>query len=366
MGVDDIARSIAASGLEGAQEVWPSAPLTDVDWRLLLRRVREERLAGLLVRALERGTLPVTEEQVSQARTEHFDGVCRVLMLETGALQVVRLLSAAGVTPRVLKGAAVARLDYPDPDLRLFVDVDLIVSSAQFDRAAATLTAAGCVRPHKQPRPGFDRRFNKGASFIADERFVVDLHRTFVMGPFGLRVDLDDVWGPGSPFSIGGTELHALDGELRFLHACFHTALGDSVPRLVPQRDVAQMLTNGRLDVARVTDLMRRWDVEVVVATAVSHTWRTLRLAASPPLVDWALGYRPPARAVREMALYLDPNRSYARTSFGALRVVPGLRDKMAFLYALAFPERSYVEGRYASPRERWWQALRAVARLER
>ncbi|MGY1797425.1 nucleotidyltransferase family protein [Blastococcus sp. SYSU D00868] len=324
---------------------------------------RHERLAGLLAAAVETGSLPATGQQAAQARREHVEWACRAMAIEQGALEVLGRLSAAGVRVRLLKGAAVAHLDYPDPALRHFVDVDLLVPSAEFDRAVATLTAAGHTRRHLQPRPGFDRRFSKGTSFVSPEGLPVDLHRTFVMGPFGLRVDLDDLWGPGDAFTIGTTRVPALDPEARFLHACFHTALGDVPPRLVPQRDTAQMLLNGSLDLRRVGELMHRWRAEPVVAAALVHTWRTLPLADRPPLVEWALAYRPSARSRRELALYAhpDPDGSYARTSLGALRAVPGVRGKVAFGYALAFPERSYVEGRYRSPGQRLWRAVRAV-----
>jgi hypothetical protein len=361
----EIARSIAASGLSCTQSVWPSKTLDDDAWAELVHLVRKQRLSGLLVHAITHGELPATQRQTAQARSEHFDAVARVLVIEAGALEIIGKLAAAGVAARMLKGSAVARLDYPDPSLRLFVDVDLLVSSAQFDDAVAALTSAGHVRRHRQPRPGFDRRFNKGTTFLGHERFEIDLHRTFVMGPFGLRVNLDDLWGPGSTFLIEGTEVQALDPELRFLHACYHTALGDVVPRLVPQRDVAQMLLHGRLDLERVDSLMRRWQAEPVVAKAVSHTWRTLRLTDSTGLVEWALMYRPSARSLRELALYTYPDHSYARKSLGALRAVRGIRGKVAFTYALAFPQRSYVEGRYASARQRWWNALRETGRSQ-
>jgi hypothetical protein len=356
--------SIAASGLHGAPGIWPVEPLATDVWAELVQRVRAERLSGFLVHAIGSGALAVTEQQAAQAKREHLVAVGRVLGIETGSLEIIRQLSAAGVRARVLKGPAVANLDYPDPALRLFVDIDLIVRSEEFDRAVTALTEAGHRRRHRQPRPGFDRRFSKGTSFVAHERLDIDLHRTFVMGPYGLRVQLDDLWGPGSTFRLGGTQVEALDPEVRFLHACFHTALGDVVPRLVPQRDVAQMLLNGRLDLDRVDSLMRRWQAEAVVAKAVAHTWSTLGLQDSSAWIDRVRRAPVSAHAERQLALYSDPHGSYTRKSLGALRAVPGIRDKAAFAYALTFPEPSYVEGRYTSPRQRWWKALRQVARL--
>ncbi len=358
----DFARSVAASGLSHTDGVWPDAPLDEGRWGELLDVVREQRLAGLLVHAISNRSLPAMPYQLAQARTEHFIATARVVSIETSMLQVVGQLREAGVDVRVLKGSAVANLDYPDPALRHFIDIDLLVRSSQFDRAVAALTAAGHVRRHPQPRAGFDRRFSKGTSFILAGRLGIDLHRTFVMGPFGLRVRLEDLWGQGDSFSVGGIELLALAPELRFLHACFHAALGDAVPRLVPQRDVAQMLQNNGLDLRRVEELMHDWRAEAVVARAVSHAWHTLRIRDSSKFVESALGYRPSSRAARELALYSHHEGSYARKSLGALLAVPGLRSKAAFARALAFPDRSYVAGRYSSAWGRWWNALRSAA----
>ena len=105
--------------------------------------------------------------------------------------------------------------------------------SEQFDDAVAALARAGHHRRFPQPRPGFDRRFSKGTSFVTDEGTEIDLHRTFAMGPFGLTMKLDDLWARASTFRVGGVDLHALGREERFLHTCFHASLGDNPPRLL-------------------------------------------------------------------------------------------------------------------------------------
>jgi len=50
-------------------------------------------------------------------------------------LRAAVLLSAADVSLRVLKGPAAAALDYPDPTMRAFVDIDILIRSEEFDRA---------------------------------------------------------------------------------------------------------------------------------------------------------------------------------------------------------------------------------------
>lgn len=359
---EDVLTSVAGHGIPGAMGRWPDEPLDASGWSSLTSRVRAQRLSGLLVESIASGSLPTTPTQAEAAAEAHFHAACDSLRLESGLLGVVETLQAAGVQARVLKGSAVAHLDYPDPAQRLFGDIDLIVRSEQFDDAVAVLSENGNHRRYPQPRAGFDRRFSKGTSFRTADRLEIDLHRTFVMGPYGLRVDLDEVWRTESRFELAGRSLSALDNEVRFVHACFHAALGDVVPRLVPQRDVVQMLLSNRVDVARVRSIAQHWQAEPVVARAVAYAWQTLRIADVTALSSWAHRYVPSDRAQRELAVYTDLNGSYAAKSLAAIRALPSVRDKAAFALCLTFPERAYVTGRHSGPRDRWQRGLRALA----
>lgn len=355
-GLPDLAPAVAAVGLPGSLHAFPDHPLDPQAWARLLARAREQRLAGLLLSALDDGSLPSTEDQREAAATLHVEQMRTVLHLEAELLDAIDALRQVGVDVRVIKGSAVAHLDYPDPALRAFVDVDLLVRGSQFDLAVAALLRAGHTRRFPQPRPGFDARFSKGASFKTPRGAEIDLHRTFVMGPFGLDVVLDDLW-KDSPeiFTVADVELPALSRECRLMHACYHAALGDVVARLVPQRDVAQLLLSGRLDRDRVRFLLERWRAQPVVALAVRTTWATLALADIVALSAWAHRYIPSPKAAQELALYHDPQARYAEKSLAAVRAIPSWRDRVAFVRALAFPDADYLQGR-----------PRGVARLRR
>ena len=193
---------------------------------------------------------------------------------------LVGVLRGSGLDHRVLKGAAVADLDYPDPALRSFVDVDLLVRAEEWDDAIHVLREAGWERQFAEPRPGFERRFVKGMVLTRpdDGGTELDLHRTLALGPFGLTVRLEDLWADCEVLRLGGVEVRALAAEERFLHACFHAVLGDLPPRLVPLRDIAQMSLRGNLDLDRVIHHARSWRAEAVLLRAVELTWETLGL----------------------------------------------------------------------------------------
>ena len=344
----------------------PDAPLPDRVWAELLADCRSQRLTGFLALAVREGALCTRPDQAAQADTAHREAMGTVLVLERLLIDAADLFAGAGIALRVLKGSSLAHLDYPAPELRSFGDVDLLVRSEQFDGAVAALVGAGHRRRFPQPRPGFDRRFSKGTSFVTPEGTEIDLHRTFVMGPFGLTMKLDDLWARGSPFRVGGVELCALAREERFLHSCFHAALGDNPPRLLALRDVAQVLLDGRLDLHLVRALAASWQADAVLARAVHLAWQTLGLdVAVSPLAAWATTYRPDHHERRALAAYTDPHGGYSARSAAALRAVPGVRDKAAYLRALAFPARDYVDPRHSGRVERWRHGLTAILRRQ-
>lgn len=196
--------AVAGYGLAGAGRIFPDMPLGAASWSSVLSSARMHRLIGELCSAVTAGTFPATEAQARQVLAAHTSATFWVLSLERELIAVVELLARSAVETRVLKGAAVAHLDYPDPALRSFVDLDILVRAEDFDRAVQVLVGAGFVRRLEQPRPGFDRRFDKGTTLVAPVGYELDLHRTFVLGPWGLRVDLDDLWDGGQEVVVGG------------------------------------------------------------------------------------------------------------------------------------------------------------------
>jgi hypothetical protein len=201
----------------------------------------------------------------------------------------------------------------------------------------------GAVRTYDEPRPGFDRRFGKGANLDVGG-LGVDLHRTLTLGPYGLTIDLDELLACAATVEVAGRPLPCLDPEAALLHSAIHAVLGDWPPRLLVLRDVVQ-LTLGPVDLDRTLRLARSWQVEAPLARAVCVAWSTL---AAPPhaLERWARAFRPCSRDERWLALYTGPDRRYRRLALGALEAIPTLAGKLAYLRALAVPDRHFLDGR--------------------
>ena len=359
--------AVAAKGLKGSALDFPMEPLALEEWDNLMWGVKLHHLPGLLAAAVHDGDLPTTPDQRAECLHYHSVDMQHCLELEADLLRVGDLLDGSGIRYRVLKGPAFAHLDYPDPALRSFVDIDLLVPSQSFDVAVDALIRDGYERRFSELRPGFDRRFGKGASFKGANGREIDLHRTFVMGPYGLSLDLEDVWASADRFSVAGRRFETLDADQRFLHACYHAALGNPRTRLVPLRDVAGMLQrSGRgVDIERALAFAAKWKSSAVIARAVALTWKTYALEETP-LARWAGDFSLNGRDRAALRAYLDLDMGYAARSYAALQAIHGIRAKAAFAWALAFPSRDYGSGRHTGRRQRWSAATRQIIALRR
>jgi hypothetical protein len=339
-------REVARVGL--AEKEAEAEALTlpvDEGWDVLWGEVRNERAVPLLAASVRRGSVRCSHRQEDLIRAAHEESMRTCVRLERVALEEIDRLQRGGVECLLLKGAASAHLDYADPALRSFGDVDLLVPSSHYDRAVSILRAGGAHRRSDEARPGFDRRFGKGVCMIRRDGVQVDLHRTFASGPFAMTVDADALFSSRDAVILGDTSVPTLDVDHRFLHACFHAALGDFPPRLTSLREVAQLLLGGRVDLARVRTVADRWRAGVVVASAITASWTTLRLPRSTS-VDWAFEYVPSRFERRALAAYIGDRRSYGRQMIAAIPAVRGWRARAVLVSSLLFADRSYVERR--------------------
>ncbi|MBJ7381701.1 MAG: nucleotidyltransferase family protein [Acidimicrobiia bacterium] len=331
--------------------------ISEVEWTQFHRELLLERLVPLAAYALDQGALTASDIQRAQITQDHARSMSLAVVLERRLLEVYSEMSLAGIDARVLKGSAVAHLDYPDPSWRAFGDVDLLVPADSFAAASEILTAAGAPRRFAEVSKGFDSRFGKGACFVYADGLQVDLHRSIAEGPFGLTVDLDSLFNDVEEFEIGGVNLRTISRQHRFMHACFHAALGDVSPRLVALRDVAEMLLVNKVDLSDAVITARAWRAEAVIARAISLAWQRIDLPPNDASA-WANTYSPSGYEERALRAYTSENRSYATQVAAGVTAVPGITGKLAYMRALLLPSRQHISGRDSS----YWARFRRGA----
>ncbi len=158
------------------------------------------------------------------------------LRAESAAARVVDVLEAAGIPSRVLKGVAVAQIDYPDPSMRTMADADLLVPVEAFEEASAAIQRAG----HRLmlPAPHGWWQIHHAATFVVDGT-EVDLHHRLLPRGAGHAAGRLGLFDDPDPILIAGRPASALPGPLRLLQAAGQNVLvSEAGRRLASDIDV--------------------------------------------------------------------------------------------------------------------------------
>ena len=356
----DLALAVVARGSSSPLEL-PGDPVRDAIFFRLLGLAKYDRLVGAMAEALAAGDLPATDRQREALVAEHTAWLHHGLMVERLLLEVGDVFGESELEFRVLKGVALAHLVYGDPAWRVFGDLDILVPSHRFDDAVRlSVTQLGGAQQSPELRPGFDREFGK-ESLVRVGRIELDLHRTFVAGPFGLTIDLDRLFESSTTIEIGGRELAVLDPPAIFLHACYNLALGDHPVRLGSLRDIVQICAVYDIDAGDMADLAASWRATAVVERAARLATRDLRLEDDHPLARLSR-LEVPNREARLLHSYLGSARSYQR-ALASLAVIPGVGPKLRYARALAQPSSAYRASRGWSPGTQWRRFAEGILR---
>lgn len=330
--IDDALRVAARTGLP----VEPEVLELDVEIGDLAGRAGgADRLGGFFGAAVDAGELVVPEMLVPQIRRSWHAGLVESVGAEAAAVRVAGVLDEAGITWLISKGPALAHLDYPAPELRLFGDVDVVVHPNSWDAAAEALEGAGYRREFPELRPGFDASFGKGATFHDPAGSELDVHRRFAIGRFGLLPDMSEVFREPDEIILARRRIRVPNPTMRLVHAAFHASLG-GFRRFRAFRDVAQLLLVTQADWRDAQQVASRWSCEIVLADAICETWRRLHLDVSHEANEWASAHRSTRRERSVLSVYQGPCE-FRRTALTALPVLP--RSSVPrYIAALALP----------------------------
>jgi hypothetical protein len=162
--------------------------------------------------------------------------------LRSVAQQALELLSAADVPAAIVKGPTFADRLYPDPTMRPFKDIDLVVPASSFPLACATLVHGGFQESDQAISPS---RFGYRAFGWPDDPSggCIDLHWSLTTRPHADRVE-GITWDDLDWEAAGEAEMQPSVTSL-MLVATVQAALG---PRSVSLRQLCDIrqLSRGR------------------------------------------------------------------------------------------------------------------------
>ncbi|MBO0884712.1 MAG: nucleotidyltransferase family protein, partial [Mycobacterium sp.] len=140
---------------------------------------------------------------------------------------VVSAFDAAGLTPRVIKGPVLAEAVYRRPDLRSYVDLDVLVKPDEFESGLHALERAGARIHERNWSLVRDRELGE-LRLITPSAGAIDLHRHLFNDPRAraeFPVDLVAVHERLRPVRLGGIVVQTLDPVDTVVHLALHACL---------------------------------------------------------------------------------------------------------------------------------------------
>lgn len=242
-----------------------------------------------------------------ELESDFYTTAARALLAERQLAEVLSVLARAGVSALVIKGAAVGTF-YPDPALRPYGDLDLLVSQAQLKQSEEALNRLGyrC----STSKEWWSEHFYHLPPMVGDQgSLVVEIHWRLDHEDAVGRLPAEDLWARAVPWSVAGQRALRLDPVDTVLHLCRHA--------VVQHR--ARLGLRPLCDLAQVTDGwgQKEWDT-LVQRTAGYDQARAVYLAFA--LAQQSLGLDVPAVVMA------------ALRPAGALPLPDGLADSLLTL----------------------------------
>jgi hypothetical protein len=146
-----------------------------------------------------------------------------VTLAEHQLAEVLKVLTEASVPALVIKGAAVGAF-YPDPALRPYSDLDVLVPEMQLERAEEALQTLGywC----SQPKAWWLQHDHHLPPIVSDRGWLrVEVHWRLDRGEAPGRLPAEDLWSRAIPWSVENEPALRLDQVDTALYLCRHAVV---------------------------------------------------------------------------------------------------------------------------------------------
>jgi hypothetical protein len=313
---------------------------TEDDWTLWVELARTERVLPLLhhvVSSSGSDTAPALHEEADRFQ---LDVMATLVRFEHDLLGIAEVLSSGEVVFAVLKGVATAHLDYPDPALRQFADVDLLVAPKDLDRACTLLGTLGWIQAYALPR--YHERFTHAVTLRSDRKVEVDLHQRLAHRALGELLPTRDLLANAVQFELAGRTLSALSKSDRLIHAAIHTQTSRPPYRRLSSSADVLVLTDQLADEAGlVLARAEAWRVRPLVEAAIRSAYDEASWPVPPP---WVAAMSAPMHRRNRLVerAYLSERRRPLTEELAYLGLMHGWRDRAAYVRGFFFTDPDY------------------------
>ena len=296
----------------------------------------------------QRGWPGVSDQLRARLERERDAAVALAALSSMDLIRVLAALSAAGVHPLVIKGAALAHTHYARPSHRPMIDTDLLIRARDIDAAHAVFRSLGAEYiPHVTGSLVMSQ-FHYASTDRAGCQHVYDVHwRIANRQVFAAVLSYEEMAAQAIGVPALGASARAPGTVHALLLACIHRAAhhGGTGPLiwLLDIHRLAGSLGDGesRSLVAEATSRAIAAVTEAALrdAHAICGGIATTRLAAALAGVAGE-GAEPSARFLT--------SRSRVSETLDELRALPGGRPRLRLVREWIFPPAEYMRATYA------------------
>lgn len=340
-----------------------------LDPQHLAARVRSGDLASLLTEAAHHGVLGLVAYAAGPEAPAELAALRRRLMLEETVRaaemrRVIDALGAAGVRAVLLKGAALAYTQYPEPWCRTRADLDLLVPRSQRRLAGDVLHRIGYAPGDLVSGVWLMQQDLWEREVLPGEAHMVDVHVEFTNRAFfASHLPAADGLARAVPAPFAGAFAWQLDPADALLFSCVHRVAHHSRDaRLVWSSDMTRQAAALRApDVEQFVARAKRYALSSICAselTAARAVWggRDGALADAVLAALAAAGRDDAGRA------FLGEGRSAAGDLWLDLRALPRWRDRAQLVREHLLPPRAFMLRQPGvTPRNLWWRYVRRI-----
>jgi len=215
----------------------------------------EHRVAPWLAAALATDSEFAADARLTPIKQHALAQTFQTLRLDSELRVVVGALNEKSIPVVVLKGPVLAQSLYPEPGLRPFGDVDILIHERDLAAVSAFLEARGYHDKNEDEGPvrlheahGLFQRI-----FVDDEReTVVEVHCDHLQ--IGVEpISMTEIWGRCEDVTFGRANARALEETDMFVQLCVHLHR-HGFERLIWFKDLDLLVRKCRLDWAMVRE----------------------------------------------------------------------------------------------------------------
>lgn len=307
-----------------------------------------EQVGGLLFDRLRQLDHSISEDTSRElaAYARHVDANNRMQIKRV--LPVVDAFRAAGIPCLVLKGAALLATAFGKRSMRPMVDVDLMIRAEDVRRAWSVLRELHWSAESSLVRSDFFPRFHYERGFVNRNgpHVRIDLHvRPFRPMRYAATIPPRAFWDRVQPASLDGHDLLVPDANAMLIHLAVHAAChGASQLRWLNDIVMWCRSCEATIDVDAIAAWCDEWKLTLPMGEALN----AVRTAfGSIPIVDALLAsLKKSSGWIDRLVLWQAPHgdrRHVVDVAVNAL-VLPGIRNRLAYLASVGFPDDSHFD----------------------